>query len=501
MGIRSFLRNSLSQFGVLLITLLEKVVLVALMAKIWTSEVYANWISTHSLASLLCISTLGIALFAGNEVQKKVTTEGVTQASILSKRLATLFLIMIALNLLVALSLVCLAFALSAKSFHQVALASLMIVWVISISARGFFYEVMRGFGYFSEGVQLHALAAAATLIIATTLVARTFDPILVVAGILVSEFIFGWICSVARFVRIVPSGAVGFTLPTKAVFLRFLRHWPPLAALQTLSTALIAVPILLAGATGLTAQALVTFFIVRTLVSLVRQIPQIFGIAIAVDASRLAKSTVAVFDIRGNAVQNMTVQITALMIAFPLLWGKDIIWLWLGGADYYDPKIMLWMLSPLLLFAVAYPRYATYTLSGRPMAEILCKVAALALGTISYLTVFAVGEVSVFALVVCFSVAELVGLLALLFFEDLKELPQRITELCLGVFLMMSTIAGSIGIFVALNAVDYPSFGAVFFLSPKFLLWVGLTVALIVFVSLLLFRKSFSALSSAWKK
>jgi O-antigen/teichoic acid export membrane protein len=346
----------------LLVTLLERLIVVGLLLRGWGADVYAGWTVLLAAAGSLSLADLGMALYFGNLWQK---AQARGERDELQRALGVSLSIYLALAILltgggaVALRLGA-ADALAAGRIaapQATLVLALLGAAVVLRLARGALTQLYRGHRQFARGILIDLCAPCVTST-AGIVVALLHWPPATLAGVtLAAEILLGWGLMLTDIRRRFPHLRLRPALPRARELETLAVKLPWLALLQAASVTQLQGPVLILGATHAGSATLVGFVLARTLVNLTRQIVIMLSLATGVENAHEHHAGNAATAIHGLfALGRFAMTTTVAGAAAILLLGDGFVTLWTGRPELFDRPAAAWLLAGVVIAAMTTP-------------------------------------------------------------------------------------------------------------------------------------------------
>lgn len=346
----------------LLVTLLERLIVVGLLLRGWGADVYAGWTVLLAAAGSLSLADLGMALYFGNLWQK---AQARGERDELQRSLGVSLSIYLALAILltgggaVALRLGA-ADALAAGRIaapQATLVLALLGAAVVLRLARGAMTQLYRGHRQFARGILIDLCAPCVTST-AGIVVALLHWPPTTLAGVtLAAEILLGWGLMLTDIRRRFPHLRLRPALPSAREIEALAVRLPWLALQQAASVTQLQGPVLILGATHAGSATLVGFVLARTLVNLTRQIVIMLSLATGVENAHEHHAGNAATAIRGLfALGRFAMTTTVAGAAAILLLGEGFVTLWTGRPELFDRPAAAWLLAGVVIAAMTTP-------------------------------------------------------------------------------------------------------------------------------------------------
>lgn len=402
----------IAQFGV---TILDRVLLTALLIRGWGVDTFSDWATINSFIGLLVIADLGFQTYLGN-VLSRAGARGRLRAFSRIVAYGLVFYAGVAALLLVLIVTLFGIFDLHAVlSLRTDDLALTFVVLAIQQTlriVRSAVTQIYRGMGDFHWFLYIDLRATGVGLTAGAVAVAFGASPLVVALLYLASEVLLGSGAALLHVRKRYPALRMRFRFPTLQrvrLTARALR-WYGLD--QILNYTVLNIPVLIIAWLGLGGPLLVTFVLQRTLVNVARTAGQNLSIAAGVELSRLAQSGSRNIRPGVEALVRVNAALAGLMTSGLVAYGAPIVGLWTGRPELGSLTVLSWLLLPVIALAPATPlkilllygdRMRPQALAGIIQVCIVipgCVMAGAAYGIVGIAATLAIGEIVAMAIV-----------------------------------------------------------------------------------------------------
>ena len=392
--LRAALRNFVVQGLSLGQSFFDRIFVVALLLRSLCVDVYADWVAITSVAGLFGLAETGLNFYFGNVMMRRFAEGDVAGFQrILSVAITVAvglaaFLVLLGVALIAPIDIVrSLSLGGIARFDAKIALALLSIVSISRIF-RGCLFQIYRGRREFARGLIVDlmfamsvSLASAGVALVGGGVV----DLALATFG---CEAIFGWGVLLVDLTRRYPSLRLRPAFPRAAEIADLWARikWSALA--QAGSSLVVWAPPLLLGAMRIGASAVVSFVVLRILVSLGRQATGMLLTAFNVELAALAPETQG--DSRAAAIAGLgafSSAATAVLAVASVAFAGEAISLWTGKAALFDPAVLASLFAGSLAGGFAAPFQMFLSFANEPklvaIAAVINACVGLTLGAL----------------------------------------------------------------------------------------------------------------------
>lgn len=385
--LRRVATNFLAQFASILLSFLDRFLVVGVLLRSWGTATYADWAVLAAATGLLASFELGLNVYTGNALQQAFAS-GSEERFQRTLQIATGLSLVVGTVLLTGAILFCavtnLETALSIKHLSNADAVPIFLLLAIAVIARvmrGSISQVYRGRGAFAAGTMVDQAAVASTVL--TTLISVTLGaPPLALAAIYVAiDLIAGWGFMLADQRRRFPGLSYRPVLAHRAEVRQIIGSVRWLAIVQGMPVAWQTVPVLALGHLAETGQ-IVSFVLIRTLVNLARQIGSMLSISAGVEMSAALYAGRNGEVVRGlNAVGALLSGATASLTVLILGYGDAFVHMWSGGRASFDAPIAIPLLLATIVATPATPVASLLMLGHGPRLLALAQLAQFCIG------------------------------------------------------------------------------------------------------------------------
>lgn len=361
--LRKTIQNFASQLFVLLISIGDRFILAALLLRVWQTEMFADWTTILSIASLLGLADLGFVVFVGNKLQKSFSIgdekgfRRIVGTSIFSYGILALGIA----SATTVLSII----QVSTPFLSVIALTNVDAAWTlffagISQSLHTFksaCSTIFRGRGDFALGAVVDGVSTLCILGCALAAAALGADVQHLAAVYLGAHLIFGWGILLTKLRRRYPDISLKPLLPSRRELQEagLAMRWYALSC--SLPTIWLQTPVLLLNGLGMSGAPVVSFVIQRTLVNFGRSVSVMLSVAGGVElVAHVHANDKAMIERGVRTIGRLVAAIAGVMIAGLLSFGDQMIMVWTGKPALFDAPVVFWLAMPALLVAPATP-------------------------------------------------------------------------------------------------------------------------------------------------
>lgn len=408
------LRNFASQIFGLLVSIGDRFLLTAILLRMWSTDLFADWTTLTAWSSLLGLADLGFVIFVGNRLQKAFSLGD--DAGFQRQVGAGAFIYG-------AIGVMMLAAAAGGAALESVspflalrvlapadASRTLLLLGTMQIlhTSKSAFSTIYRGRGDFARGVLVDGVSALCIVCVALIAALAGAGPHVLALAYIASHLLFGWGVLLGDLRRRYPDLSFRPLPPTAAELRDAALSMRWYALTYALPTVWLQAPVLLLSALGLGGTVVVSFVLHRTLVNFGRTFVVMLSTSAGVElAPHVHAVNTAVIE-RGMAFAGRSVAaIGGAMAAGLLVFGARIVGLWTGKPDLFDMATQFWLVLPALVVAPAIPllylahladlpkQLATVQLMQTLIAVALAVPLAGAYGAAGVAFAFAAGEIA----------------------------------------------------------------------------------------------------------
>lgn len=376
-----------SQILSLSITLIDRIVLVAILFRVWGADLYSDWATLLAGAGLFALGEFGLGIYFGNAWQKaSARSDDAAFQRLLG---VSLFLYLMTGLTLAGVGICVMMFELDdLVTVRELSTQSSMTAFALLVSAnilrvmRGSLSQVYRGRGNFALGTLINLLPSFAAVVLAGCSGLLGGGVVVVASMYVIAEVAAGWFFLLTDLRRRYPSLQLGVVRPSRDEAREIFGRVKWFALLQCVPTAWLQMPVLMLNAINITGVPLVSFIVTRTLVNFARQISSLLSISVGVEAVTTLhrgdeQSLASVLSSFGRFLCALTGAITGGLLIF----GPPAIAFWTGDSDLGDRWLIFWFLAPSILVAPATPLATLMTLGNSPRPAAIANLVQLILG------------------------------------------------------------------------------------------------------------------------
>ncbi len=356
---RKAVRNTLAQTFGLLANFAERVVVVALLVRLWGTDAFASWSAILAVTSMVSIAELSLNVHFGNRWQKLHSAGESEEFRRLLGVSLTIYaslciLLAVASWLAVAIAGEHLVDLLKVEAFNAreatVVFGLLVLAQIFQISS-GSVSQVFRGRGDFALGQVTDVVVNLATALAAVATLLFGGGPVELALTYLFMQAILRWGVILIFLRSAYPDLKPVFAPPRRADFADILGSLRWLSLIQVSSVLMVHAPVVLLVQLGAPSAAVVSFVTARTLVNLARTFGQFAAIGLSVEIAtciHVSGWTKAWPAIRNGArfLQTAVAVGTGGLLAFSV----PIIHLWTGNANLHNAATFAALCLPLAL-------------------------------------------------------------------------------------------------------------------------------------------------------
>jgi O-antigen/teichoic acid export membrane protein len=376
------LLNFASQCLGLLVSIGDRVLLVALLLRLWQPEMFADWTTLLSITALLGLADLGFVVFVGNRLQKLFLggdEEG------FRRFVGTSVFIYGVLAFLMVVGASGFAYLLQRSPFltiHalnlQEAAAALFLLGIAQAlhTAKSAISQIYRGRGNFARGGVVDALSM--TCVVSSAILATFFEPDVVQLAVVyvAAQIVFGWGILVVDLRKRYPELSLLPLLPRWLELRNFVLAMRWYALSYALPTIWLQAPVLLLNGLGIGGVAVVAFVVQRTLVSFCRTFSVMLSMAAGVELVVHVHANDTVRIEKGvQAVGRVVAGLAGAMMAGLLGFGSALVLLWTGKPFLFDSTVVFLLAVPAILVAPAIPLLYLAHLSDMPKPQVAAQI------------------------------------------------------------------------------------------------------------------------------
>ena len=338
---------------------IDRIVLVGLLLRVWGAETFADYAIIQSWAALLLMVELGAQLYFQNEEQRAF----VRGDKAAFRRIAAthLGLSLAVVGPLAALFSALVAFGGADRALHLPNIDLTSARWIFWLLGVGNLLSVLRAPAsavFSATGDFAHSTLVSAGSVVVNTLSAFAAVSLgarpLFVAALFFALYGLGALAFFHFDVR----GRRGDwaappALPTKLEFLVTIDHVKWFALQMIAPTVWLQTPVLVFAARGVAGREIAAFLLMRTMVNQIRQSFQFAAVGAGLEIATFTHAGEFSRAWRVTAeVGRMTTVVCGAFVGGILAFGPTVIRYWAGDARLYDARIAVAMLFPLLAVA-----------------------------------------------------------------------------------------------------------------------------------------------------
>lgn len=382
-------REYLAQIFAFAVSMLDRVLLVGILIRLWGVEIFAAWTVALSVAGMIALFDFGLNLYFSNrlffavEQGDKERARHILGAGNLALACASLFGA-------VAVVLLYLAFGEQAEGINQQEnLLWALIILAVATAARQAMsvqYAVYRAHQQFFRQTMIFSLGDLLRIIAVIVAAGLGGDIVVVSFTYLGAMLLFSVLLPIWDSARFYPDFRFSLAVPDseerQRAFGTSLQYWVQSAV----STAITFAPTFLLGASGASALVIAQFALMRTLANLVRSVLQLFTNVFGLEAAR----RIAVNDISGlNSVYRESTQFLAVQMAgsagMLAALAEPLFGYWTGNPALYDNNLFWLAVGAPLLLPTLSMAMQVLICANQPRALVSGRLAQLALSVLVY--------------------------------------------------------------------------------------------------------------------
>ena len=375
--------TQIAGFGV---TLVDRLVLVAILIRSWGPGIYSDWATLMATVGMFAVAEFGFQTYLGNMLTRadarsrsrafqRVVDLGLFFYLVLA---ASLILATIAILILGDLHQLLNLRAIEAPGAPFLILALYQILRV----ARGGVAQILRGKGEVHRLMAAEVRSLGGAVILSSAVVLAGAGPTLVACVYLGCELALGTGWAMAEVRR--RHRGVRFSVRRPTV--REVRaagsnlRWYGWLALT--NNAMNHLPVLVLAWLGFGGPLLISFVVQRTLVNVTKTCGAALSIALGVEVAR-ARDEGHISDYQDGMsfLARINAAMAALTAAGLLCFGGAVIAFWTGQTGLASHAILLWLLLPLVLTASAIPLQMLSTFGNLPKPQAVSSAAQMLIG------------------------------------------------------------------------------------------------------------------------
>lgn len=373
----------------LLISMMDRLVLVGVMIRIWGADIYADWVLLSAAAAMIAMAEAGLNIYFGNAWQAAFArADRAGFARVLSIGIAIYGLLLLVLSS-ATIAYVVVVDPASKLHLRMVDHASATLVMVILGGAvilrvcRGLVAQIYRGIGLFARGIFADSLVSLTTVILALSALALQAGIVTVAALYLASEICIGWCGMIADLRRRHADLRFRPAVPSRAELNALLRQLPWFAMVQGVPNLWLNLPVLLLSTIVGAGVGVVEFVLLRTLVNFARQLVSMTSLAAGVELAALnhATSDRSLVQRRLQSVGLLCCTISAAACSGLYIFLEPLIHIWTGSISLADPQVLACLAAGMLASAPTVPLLAMTTYGSNPRAPAMVSLSQVACG------------------------------------------------------------------------------------------------------------------------
>ncbi len=361
--LRKTLYNFASQLLSLGVAFGDRFVLAAILLRVWSTDLYADWATISACAGLMGLVDLGFVVFLGNQLQKTFNHGDELEFQRFVGFGVFVYSAM-ALVLLVALAglvkLEANAPFLSTRSLtpseSAVVLLLLGLAQIVH-SLKSALSQVYRGRGSFARGILIDSLSSGCIVMCAIAAALGGANVAVLAMTYIGAHLVFGWGILLADIRRRYPAIRLTPSWP-HATQLRDAAHamrWYAVSC--TVPLIWLQAPVLGLSVLGLSGAAVVSFVVHRTLVNFCRTFAVMLSTAAGVELTPHVHAGNTAEVERGLVmIGRLAGLIGGVMVGALMQFGGPLIQFWTGKSDLLDMPTLLWLAVPAITVAPAMP-------------------------------------------------------------------------------------------------------------------------------------------------
>lgn len=355
----------------LVLTLLDRFLVVGLLIRTWGVEIYGDWALLLGAAGLLSLAEAGLNVYFGNAWQRagalgvparfnRILSVAITIAFALALVLASLTAFL-ALRLDLAARL-----SLETTGDREAAIIFALLAAAASSQAtRGCISQIYRGRGNFTRGL-LVALMLPLTLSgVSVAAVLAGVTPLVMAWIYLSCDLIAGWGVLLFDLRRRYPELAFRPAIPCLSELKDLGAQLRWLAIPQVAPIAWLQAPVVTLGLLSLSGSALVSFLVQRQLINLARQVGSMLSNSVGVELAGEFHAG------SKGAIQGWLLALGTLLAgaagstgAALMLLGEPFVSIWTANPQLFDRTLMGWLLLGGIAAVIATPLSSTLMLT-----------------------------------------------------------------------------------------------------------------------------------------
>ncbi|PHS21654.1 MAG: hypothetical protein COA84_15415 [Robiginitomaculum sp.] len=377
-----------AQLWSLSVSLADRVILVAILLRVWGAEAYADWATLFAMAGLISMGEMGLNIYFGNQWQRTYAQKNEAEFQrFIGISLWVYGVLGVSLAALVT-GLVWFGDLASHFNFHTLNASAYITIFLLFSGAqilrimRGSISQIYRGRGQYATGIMIDSVALSSSIFFAVTAALMGASPIVIAAIYFLNDLISGWGVMMLDLHRRFKRLRFWPLRPTLKEIKHIIDHGKWYALLQGVPIAWLQGPVLIINLIGLGGMSLVGFLLARTLVNFARQVSEMLARSVGVEvasAFHLEKkdqlaSRLSIF---GRFLSGLNGGIIGGLMIF----GSTVIALWSGKSDIYNAWVFFWLLGPSVFIAPALPIKNVLMLGNLPRPVGLASVLQILIG------------------------------------------------------------------------------------------------------------------------
>jgi O-antigen/teichoic acid export membrane protein len=478
--------NFLAQIAGLLISFLDRLVLVGILIRVWGVDVYADWVKLCASAGLISLCELGIGIYFGNALAMAFAEE---DEDLFNRIISTNLVISLVIGMTLLFGATFVFFVnvdqlLSVRSTSD----STKILFVLALAeifhlTRGAVSQIYRGRGEFARGATIDTGVAAIKIGLGILVASLSGKPMTMALVFAASALVGGWGIMLFDLHRRYPQIQFVLYRPRRETGSDIFKNVAWYALVQGAPLAWLHVPILLLGAFGYGGASLVTYVAQRTMVHFGRSIVNMLSMGMTVELTgHFHKRQFIELGRIINAMGRIIASTIGIVVSAIFCFGSTLVAVWTGRPDLFDPVILFWMLTPAIIVAPALPLSGLCMYANRP--QFLAVAYAVQLGIALMLAYPMVYNFGVAGLAISLAAGEILGmgiLLPVLFVGkiDFRYLPHAIECMLVSI---AACFWGSLVAWLLLSTFGSLSVAK---LGVVLAIWTGMAVPPVLYISL----------------
>lgn len=370
------------------ITTVDRVILTAVMIRLWGTDSFSDWTTLSAATGLLAISEFGFQIYLGNMLSR-AHLHG--RQRVFNRIVG--WGIAFYLGLFCLITVGCGALVLSTDLRTTFALRTMDGGWVFMLLAlyqamrltRTSLTQVMRGRGELYLHLWTDVRVQVSIVFAVMTSILMGASPVIVAGIYVVTEIIVGTLWTIIAVRRRYPEVPVRPLRPGWKVTKHTARNLGWYGTQTVVTNGMLNLPVLVAAWLGLTGPAVVAFVIQRTLVNFGRTLCSTLSMAAGVELANLSQMRAdASFHTGVHALARFNAGFAALMTGGLMLFGSDIVAVWTGASDLGSRLMLLTMLIPVAIMAPIVPLQMVSLYAGFPRPQAIGGIVQAVIGLIA---------------------------------------------------------------------------------------------------------------------